>query len=144
MGLKITLEEAENLKLGNTTANFSKKRLDEIIEARLSDIFELVETHLKKIKRNELLPAGIVWIGGGAGIEGLEEQSKSALGLPSKIGNSEFFGSSKTKLRDSSWFTVLGLITADHEGGGYEKGSMGGILKDLKSAIKSITKQFMP
>ena len=79
LGFKIPLEQAESLKLGNMEEEFSKKKLDEIIEARFSDIFELIENYLKKIKRAELLPAGIVFIGGGSNTPGVEELSKSAL-----------------------------------------------------------------
>src|SRR5690606_34389158 len=44
LGLKIPIEEAESLKRGATPgAHISKKKLDEIIEARLSDIFDLIE-----------------------------------------------------------------------------------------------------
>src|SRR3989338_9484128 len=91
LGFKIPLEKAEELKLGNVAEEFSKKKLDEIIEARLCDIFESIENNLKKIKRAELLPAGIVFAGGGANISGLTELSKSILKLPSSIGTSEIF-----------------------------------------------------
>lgn len=143
LGLKLTLEEAENLKTGATIANFSKKKLDEIVEARLSDIFELIDTHLKRIKRSGLLPAGIVWIGGGSAIPGLLEQSKLALGLPARVGNSEFFGNNKTKLRDSSWFSALGLLTASSVSGAGDS-SFRSVLKDLKNTIRSVTKQLLP
>lgn len=142
LGLKIPLEKAEALKLGNLSEDYPKKKLDEIIDARLSDIFELIENHLKKVKRNELLPAGIVWIGGGSSITKLEELSKSVLKLPSRIGQTDIFGNTKTKLRDPSWFTVLGLITEDKNE--YTNNSFSNILKDVKNAIKSMTKQLMP
>lgn len=144
LGLKIPLEEAENLKLGNTEANFSKKKLEEIIEARLSDIFESIENHLKKIKRAELLPAGIVFVGGGANTFGLVELSKSVLKLPSIIGTSEIFGNAKTKLRDSSWFTTLGLIMAGKDNHNYSESSFVNLYKDLKNTIKLGVKQLMP
>ena len=144
LGLKIPLEEAENLKLGNPSENYSKKKLDEIIDARLSDIFESIENHLKKIKRNELLPAGIVFIGGGANVARLEELSKSFLKLPSKIGSTEMFGNAKTKLRDPSYFVTLGLVTSSKDENKYIEGSFSNIFKDLKNSIKSITKQLMP
>lgn len=144
LGLKIPLETAENFKLGNVYEDYSKKKLDEIIEARLSDIFELIENHLKKIRRNELLPAGIVFIGGGANIKGLEEFSKSILKLPSRIGTSEVFGNTKTKLRDPSWFVALGLLTSDENGDNNTPGSLGNFFKDLKKSIKSSIKQLMP
>lgn len=144
LGLKVTLEEAEDYKLGNLPSDISKKKFDEIIDARLSDIFELVENHLKKIKRNELLPAGVVFVGGGANISGIEELSKSALKLPSKIGTTDMFGNSKTKLRDPSWFTVLGLLMSDKTSGGTFASESRSVLKNIHNSIKSITKQLLP
>jgi len=144
LGFKIPLEEAEDLKLGNITEEFSKKKLEEIIEARLCDIFESIENHLKKIKRSELLPAGIVFVGGGANTPRLVELSKSILKLPSGLGTTELFGTAKTKLRDPAWFTVLGLLTTGKEGGDYGGGSLRTLFKDIKNSIKSSVKQLMP
>jgi len=144
LGLKISLEEAENLKLGNMLQDYSKKKLDEIIEARLSDIFELIENHLKKIKRSELLPAGIVFTGGGAHTERLLELSKSALRLPSNLGTTDLFGNFKTKLRDISWFTALGLVISSRDSNNYSEGTFVNLFKDLKNTIKSSIKQLMP
>ncbi len=144
LGLKIPLEEAESLKLGNIFQDYSKKKLDEIITARLLDIFELIENHLKKIRRSELLPAGIVFIGGGSNIPNLIEFSKSTLRLPSSLGTTEIFGNLKTKLRDSSWFSALGLIISGRENSDYSRGSLANLFKDLKNTIKSSIKQLMP
>ncbi len=144
LGMKISLENAERFKLGNITEEYSKKKLDEIIEARLSDIFELIENYLKKIKRNELLPAGIVFVGGSANIPLLEEYSKSSLKLPSRVGTTEIFGNMKTKLRDPSWFTVLGLIVSDDNDDQYSNGIFKVFFKSLKSILKSNVKQLMP
>jgi cell division protein FtsA len=144
LGFKIPLEKAEDLKRGDLEDNFSKKKLDEIIEARLSDIFELIENHLKKIKRSELLPAGIVFVGGGANISGIEELSKSILKLPASLGSTEIFGNTKTKLRDSSWFTVLGLIMSHRDNDEYSRNSFMNLYKELKKIIKVNIKQLMP
>lgn len=144
LGLKIPLEKAENLKLGREGEEYPKKKLDEIVEARLSDIFESIENHLKKIKRAELLPAGIVFVGGGANITNLIEFSKSALNLPSEVGNTEIFGNTKTKLRDVSYFTALGLIYSSKDDDGYREGSLASIFKNLKNTIKSSIKQLLP
>ena len=144
LGFKIPLEKAEGLKRGDIEQDFSKKKLDEIIEARLSDIFELIENHLKKIKRAELLPAGLVFVGGSANIPDLPDLSKAMLKLPSSIGTTEIFGSSKTKLRDSSYFTALGLVICGRDNHGYSEGSFSNLFKDLKNTIKSGVKQLMP
>jgi len=144
LGLKIPLEKAEVLKKENSSTDFSKKKLSEIIDARLSDIFELIENHLKKIKRNELLPAGIVFIGGGASTPGLEELSKSSLKLPSKIGTTEMFGNAKTKLRDQAYFVALGLLISPKNNEGYIEGSFPNFFRDVKNTVKSWIKQLMP
>jgi len=144
LGMKISLEDAERFKLGNITEDYSKKKLDEIIEARLSDIFELLENYLKKIKRNELLPAGIVFVGGGANIPTLEDFSKFNLKLPSKIAATEIFGNIKTKLRDPSWFTVLGLIMYPDDDDSYSESSLKVFFKKIMIILKSNIKQLMP
>jgi cell division protein FtsA len=158
LGFKIPLEKAESLKKsGDFGGNFpspkadqsraEKKKLDEIVEARLSDIFELIENNLKKIKRAELLPAGIVFVGGGANISKLEELSKSILKLPSSVGETEIFGNLKTKLRDPSWFTAIGLLMSGRDSAGYSENSFFGLsplFNNLKSLIKASVKQLMP
>lgn len=144
IGLKIPLERAEEFKSGNINGDYSKKKLEEIIDARLSDVLELIENHLKKIKRSGLLPAGLVFVGGGANTFNLEESSKSTLKLPSQIGKTEIFGSTKTKLRDPAWFNALGLVILSKDSENYPKGSFSSLLKNLKNTIKSSVKQLMP
>ncbi|MCX6752109.1 MAG: pilus assembly protein PilM [Candidatus Nomurabacteria bacterium] len=144
LGFKIPLNVAARFKQDGVEENFSKKKLDEIIEARLSDIFELIENHLKKIKRNGLLPAGIVFTGGGANVGGLLELSKSVLKLPAGYGSTEIFGNSKTKLRDSAWFTSLGLVVSGRDNDSYSGNSLKNLFKDLKNTVKSSIKQLMP
>ena len=144
LGLKIPLERAEALKKETNPTDFPKKKLNEIIEARLTDLFELIENHLKKIKRNELLPAGIVFIGGGANTQGLEELSRVSLKLPSAIGTTEMFGNAKTKLRDQSWFVALGLLISSKNNEPSSKGSLANFFRDAKNVIKSSMKQLMP
>ena len=118
IGLKIPLEEAEKIKIENsiplikqkTTRAHPKKKLDEIIEARLCDIFELVESHLKKIGRNGLLPAGIVLTGGGAGIATIEDIAKAVLNLPSSVAHPVALSSAnKHSIKDSLWLVAYGL-----------------------------------
>ncbi len=111
LGLKIDLEEAEKIKTGSiVSSDFSKKKVEEIINARLEDIFEVVGNYLKKIKRNELLPGGIIIIGGGSRINTVSEIAKSQLKLPTRIGHTEeFINTHKFKLYDGLWYTALGL-----------------------------------
>ena len=109
LGLKVSIEEAENIKLGTGKETYSKKKLDEIVVARLSDIFDLIEDHLTKIDRNGLLPAGIVITGGGSGIPNIEELAKAALRLPSKQSRLRFEGNLKGITNDFEWAVAYGL-----------------------------------
>jgi len=109
LGLKVPLEEAEQIKVGAiTSATYPRKKLEEIIVARLSDIFELIEVHLKKINRNGLLPAGIVITGGGSGIGTIEDLARVALKLPSRIASIHFKENSK-EIKDASSAVAYGL-----------------------------------
>ena len=110
LGLKIPLEEAEKIKITGANGLHSKKKLSEIIEARLYDIFELIESHLKKIKRNGLLPAGVILTGGGAGIATIEDLAKAALKLPSTLVNPQISPAHKNIIKDSSWLVAYGLL----------------------------------
>ena len=87
LGLRIPLDEAEKIKINYGTENtVSKKKLSDIIEARLNDIFEMIENHLKKINRNQVLPAGAILTGSGSNLFSVEEIAKASLKLPAQIG----------------------------------------------------------
>lgn len=143
LGLKISLEEAEQIKLGTLSDDrYPRKKLDEIITSRLSDIFDLIEIHLKKIGRNGLLPAGIVLTGGGSYISSIEDLAKSTLKLPSKMGVMANGTNAKNFAKDSilsvaSGCAIVGL-TSDNSIGIQTK------RKDFLKQAKEWLKQFMP
>jgi len=147
LGLKISLEEAEQVKL-DPTHNHSRKKLEDIIVARLSDIFELIENHLKRIGKNGLLPAGIIFTGEGAKISPIEELAKVYLKLPSKISGALSGAQEKgIQIQDPKWSTayglcVLGLLNDDDStikiGWGVT------IIKPLGKTLKKLFSQFLP
>lgn len=129
LGLRLSLEQAEHLKRGNAEkadVAFSQKELEEIIDARLSDIFEIIEAHLKKIKKGGLLPAGILITGGGSGISEIADIAKSYLKLPTKVSSlicdekKAACLPRKFDLQDSTWAVAYGLgifgLHADQDG----------------------------
>ena len=143
LGFRIPLEEAERLKLEGP-GSYPRKKLEEIIEARLSDIFELIEAHLKKIGRSGLLPAGIIITGGGAGIEAIDEFARISLKLPSQIASPAILNASD-KIRDSSWFVAYGLSLYRIEEASRDAGeNFGQTFKNVASRIGEWFKQFLP
>ena len=141
LGLKLPLEEAEKIKRGGmSTANYSKRKLDEIIGARLTDIFELIDAHLKNIRRDGLLPAGIIITGGGSGITTIQDLAKASLRLPSRIATLD--PGQNGKVRDASWAVAYGLCmwgASDDE-----ENSPIGIAKKAKTSIIDWISQFLP
>jgi cell division protein FtsA len=141
LGLKVSLEEAEQIKKGALTGTtYPKKKLDDIMLARIEAIFELVDAHLKTIGKNGLLPAGIILTGGGAGIATIEDIARATLKLPSKIAAPRI-SNSKGNVRDSSWAVAYGLcmwgLTADTSNPGMElaKKASGGLLQWFKQFL---------
>ncbi len=142
LGFQIPLEEADGLKIGSVIGNFPKRKLDEIINARLTDIFELIDSYLKKIKRSGLLPAGVILSGGGSLIPGIEDIAKHVLKLPVRHGIYDYITQSKNKIKDPSWLASYGLIHygIDKNNGEDEEN----IFSPFKKWIKGIIKQLLP
>lgn len=120
LGFQVSLDSAEEIK---TTMRLpeenpkAKNKFQNIVEARLEDMFELVESHLKKIGRQGLLPGGVILTGGSSKIAGIDEFSKNILRLPSGRGK---FAELDTghRLQDPVWATAVGaaLLVLDKEG----------------------------
>jgi cell division protein FtsA len=144
LGLRIAIEEAEAIKLGGiTNTNYPKKKLDEIMEARLGDIFDLIESHLKKINKSGSLPAGIIITGGSSGINTIEDIARSSLKLPARLASIKT-GDGKVVIKDSSWsvaygLCIMGTIPEEEERMGMKLGG-GNIVSKLLSWVK----QFLP
>ncbi len=141
LGLKIPLEEAEKIKRGGMTAvPYSKRKLDEIISARLSDIFEIINEHLKKMKRDGLLPAGIILTGGGAAISNIQELAKTQLRLPAKIATLDMAQNGKVK--DASWAVGYGLCVWGISDSEDESGVS--VVRNTSNTLLNWLKQFLP
>ena len=88
----------------------SRKYLAEIINARVEEIFEKVDQEFKKIDRSGLLPAGIIFVGGGAELDGLVDAAKKKLRLPAAIGVAKNINVIIDKVRNPEFLTALGLV----------------------------------
>ncbi|MBI4407230.1 MAG: cell division protein FtsA [Candidatus Kerfeldbacteria bacterium] len=88
----------------------SRKEVAEIIEARLEEIFTMVNKELKSINRHGMLPAGVVLTGGGAKLTGIVEVAKKLFSLPASIGTPHKFKTAIDKIEDPVFATALGLV----------------------------------
>jgi cell division protein FtsA len=173
IGLRTSIDVAEKVKLefGNARPkDISKKEeinlaeidsseegivsryhVAEIIEARLEEIFNLVNEELKSIGKNELLPAGVVLTGGTAKLPGAIDLAKKVLRLPVQTGFPIQLGGLVDKVDEPSFSTVIGLLTWDIENtqaiNNKNSGQLTSILESSKKIIAKIKewlKKFLP
>lgn len=166
IGLRTSIDVAEKIKLeyGNTVPEeinkneeidlsemdsneegvFKRQYISEIIEARVEEIFTMVDDELKKLDKSGMLPAGVVITGGGAKLPGIITLAKRVLRLPAQIGYPMEMNGVVDKIDDPEFATSVGLILweADDNGafsmekkGGVDFGGLGrkigGILKNI-------------
>lgn len=122
---KIKLEygstsEAEDLRrrgeidlsqlVGEDNFVIPKKQLVRVIDARTSELFDIVANELKKVSKNGILPAGVVLSGGGVNLPGLAILAKERLKLPVKIAKSVHFEGIAEIVDDPAFFVPMGLV----------------------------------
>lgn len=118
LGFKVSLEDAERLKLGHLGgAMYPKKKIEEIVTARFRTMFDLIDKHLKTLGKRGSLPAGIIISGGASGQGTVNDIAKGTLSLPSRIADVRV--TEDTKIQDATWAVAYGLalwgLTGDTE-----------------------------
>ena len=169
IGLRIPVDLAENIKFeygaaetieigkrdiidlsnmdGKENGTVSRKELCEIMEARLSEIFDMANKELKKIGKEAYLPGGVVIIGGGAKIPHIVDLAKKKMRLPAQIGFPREVEGIVERVDDPAYSTALGLIFWGME----ERGNVvEGFMPSIPSLNNSVTqmrkwfKAFLP
>ena len=144
LGLRISPEDAEQLKQGAVLgAPYPKRKIDDIVARRVSDMFKLVESHLKKIGKDELLPAGIILTGGGSSVQTAADLAKAVLRLPSRTAPFAD-GAQKMQLHDSSWAVAYGLTIWGFDDGKDLEAADDSGLSDFFKNLWRWFKKFLP
>lgn len=165
IGLKTDPQIAEKIKIEHASAinrnessgvsikhegeilTYNTSEIDEIVEARLEEIFELINKELKRAGRAGKLPSGAVLTGGTANLKGIAEYAKHSLGLAARVGVASGYGGVGDGLDKPQFTTALGLMLIDAESGGQsisrgKKSSGKNILSGGIGAISKIIGRF--
>lgn len=145
IGLKTDLDIADQVKLEHATLggrgknaaavtvaagkekfSFDADEVDMIVEARLEEIFELINHELKSIGRAAKLPGGAVLTGGGANLKGIANYAKESLQLPARVGKVPELKGMRDKVEDPAYATAVGLMLIDLLGVNTTGGKEGG------------------
>lgn len=158
IGLRTEIETAEKIKLEHIDADpenahknesfsvpemngellqVATAEVNSIAQARLEELCNLVNTELKKVKRDGMLPGGAIFSGGGANLHGLTEFAKHHLRLPAHVKMPRGFSGIVDKIENPEFATAVGLMLEDMH---TEAASSGG--KELQSFISGIRNVF--
>ncbi len=131
IGLRTAIDTAEQIKMYHGTClytdikkkdtiraidttgqsqEFSRQYIAQIIHARVVEILEKVNEELASVQLQGLLPAGVIFTGGGSKLDGLIELSKQVLGLPASLGFPMDVQGIHDHVVDVSFTTAIGLV----------------------------------
>jgi cell division protein FtsA len=144
LDFQLSLPEAEQAKRGAVmSGDVSSKKIQTIVNGRLKDMFTLVNSHLKTINRQRLLPAGLVITGGGSGITNAIEVARVVLKLPSSI--SSVGALARTATVDATWAVSYGLCRWAYAESLNDTGhSFADVLKESLDSLRGIFKSLLP
>lgn len=144
-------EKIDLTTVGSETAEeVSRHFVAQIIEARVTELLEKINEELIFIHRKGMLPAGVVFTGGGAKLEGLIDCAKDVLELPASLGYPLDVVSVSDKVHDLSFSTAIGLvywgaqIDVPKKGVGVDSSSILRVGQKISERLRSFFKALIP
>ena len=164
IGLKIDPEIAEKVKLQHASAvnrnksskvtvkhdketlEFDIADIDEIVEARLEEIFEAVNKELEKAGRAGRLPSGAVLAGGASNMKSIVDFAKNQLGVAVRRGKAKGYGGVVDNVNKPEFAAAIGLMLADINPDGYHSVAADASKTGAKSGgfLSSLFNRFRP
>ena len=142
--------EGVSVKHENEIQTFRTEEINEIVEARLEEIFDGIKFHLKKAGRAGKLPSGVVLVGGGSKLKHITDYAKESLGLAARLGQPSGFGGVADDIDKAEFATAIGLMLIDSEQVSRDKPRGSGAkfktpsTKDIKGKASKIFGWFKP
>ena len=102
----IKIKVAKDSKAERT---FDRKEVDDVVQARLDDIFTEVRKKLKSAHYDQRLPEGIILTGGGAKMRDIDLYAKQVLEASVKIGIPQGLGGVAEAIEKPEYATAVGL-----------------------------------
>ena len=96
-------------KEGRDERNFERKEVEDVVKARLEEIFGEIRKKLKSAKYDQRLPEGIILVGGGAKMRDIELFAKEVLEASVKIGIPKGLGGVAESIEKPDFATAIGL-----------------------------------
>ena len=105
-------EKSPVIKIGREGKDervFDRKEVEEVVKARLDEIFGEIRKKLKAAKYDQRLPEGIILVGGGAKMRDIDLFAKKSLEAAVKIGTPKGLGGVSDAIEKPEFATAVGL-----------------------------------
>jgi cell division protein FtsA len=130
--------EVPSVGRGKKARVLSRQLLADIIQPRAEEIFRLVDNDIKRMGYEKSLNSGVVFTGGTALLDGLEEVAESVFDLPVRRGDPAGIGGLVDRVSTPDYATAVGLILY-----GFSQWKNKGISKDKKKTFWSKMKDWL-
>jgi len=121
------------IKRGREEYRFKREEVDEVVEARLEEIFEGVRKLLKHAGYDKRLPEGLILVGGGSKLRDIEVYARDQVELAVRLGKPEGILGVSEDIMKPEYATAIGLMFADAE---FQENDKGGVLDGIANAKK--------
>lgn len=111
-------EEPVVIRWKGKELRFERDQIDEVVQARLDEILDLVRKELKKAHYEQRLPEGIVLTGGGARMRDIDRFVRATLGMSVKIGRPMGLTGVADAIEKPEYAAAVGLMLLSADGGG--------------------------
>ncbi|MBI1885090.1 MAG: cell division protein FtsA [Chloroflexi bacterium] len=129
----------------------SRRRISEILQARVEEVLEMVYMDVKRAGFDEMIAAGLVLTGGTASLPGLDELAEQVLRMPVRIGMPRGIHGLADSLNGPAYATSVGLLHWDisHNGHNGHKPrhfkapniELGGVWENMRKWLKALIPQ---
>ena len=95
---------------GQRRKETSRRRVAEILQARVEEILEMIYIDAKRAGFDEMVAAGLVLTGGSASLPGIDELAEQVLRMPVRIGRPRGIHGLADMLNDPAYAASVGLL----------------------------------
>lgn len=96
--------------------HFERSQIDEVVQARLDEILDLVRKEIRKARYEQRLPEGIVLTGGGSRMRDIDKYVREVLEMSVKIGAPTGLNGVADAVQKPEFATAVGLMLLSAEG----------------------------
>lgn len=131
------------VKIGDNEYSYETSDIDMIVDARLEEIFEQINSELKGIGRAAQLPGGVVLTGGGAELKGIADYAKQALQLSARVGKPTGFAGVGDQISNPSYAVATGLMLSNLLDGAQQEQSRNEVQDQSSGLAKQLSRKLL-